>query len=63
MPESCKLAEQHQTDPLLDQVAEQHHEELGYALPVMGELYNETSHGDPAESILSSDECQCDSGD
>ncbi len=61
MPESCKLAEQHQTESMLDQVAEQEYEELGYVLPVMGELYNEMNHSDPAEAILNSEECQIDS--
>ncbi len=60
LPESCRCAEAYEHEPFLEKIAEEQEEELGYALPVMAELYNEMNHADPSESILTSDECQCD---
>ncbi len=60
---SCELAEQLQQESFLDQVAEQQQEELGYVLPVMAELYNETTLSSPIESVLDSDACQCPASD
>ncbi len=55
----CELAKQHQHTSFLDHIAEEQEKELGYVLPVMGELYNEINHGTPIDSVLESESCTC----